>query len=308
MGINQQQALDCFASDDLIGIGMEADAVRRRLHPEGVVSYAVDRVFEVESEAAAESLLAGIGDAVAEGATTIRIVGSSSYANRDSISGALSPAALENVLTTIRLRFPSLLLESLSAAEVRQLAATAGLGTEDVLLRLRDAGLDAIAGSPAGVSPEEWIGIHRTAHRAGLRSSACLSFGGGETPEETVEQLFSIRGLQEETGGFTAFSLAGFRPNTPRAEFEEPTAVEYLRTLAIARMALESVENVESSCVKEGLKVMQMALRFGANDGGAIGVAGNSRFTEADLRRVIRDAGFTPVERDSLYRTMFLNN
>lgn len=207
MGITKEQALDCLRSTDLIGIGMEADAVRRELHPEGVVSYTV-----------------GCTDAVA----------------------------------------------------------------------------------PLGDGPARTLEQHRRAHSAGLRSTAYIVFGAGEGLQRRVDDLFAIRQLQHETGGFTAFTL--FCSPTGAGAIETPTAVEYIRTLAVSRMVLDNIENVESNCLAQGLKVMQMALRFGANDAGAIPDNGSADFTEEDLRRVIRDAGFKPVERDTHYRTMFLSN
>jgi cyclic dehypoxanthinyl futalosine synthase len=191
------------------------------------------------------------------------------------------------------------------------MATSMHLVEDELLGRLRSAGLDAIEGSDTGVSPERWLDVHAAAHRVGLRSRASLTFGGSVGVEEFVQHLTALRALQEESGGFTALSLHGFRPEGGRAEFEQPTAVEYLRTLAIARMLLDNFENIEASGADEGLKVMQMAFRFGANDGGTIPAPGNhpsASFTEADLRRVIRDAGFAPVERDPLYSVMFLNN
>lgn len=207
MGISKEQALDCLKSTDLIGIGMEADAVRRELHPEGVVTYAV------------------------------------------------------------------------GAAEASGLIV-----------------------SDANKTLEE----HRRSHAAGFQTTAGLVFGAGETLEQRVEYLFAIRRLQQETGGFVAFSPMCFEPGTSGRD--TPTAVEYMRMLAVSRIVLDNVENIESNCVAQGLKVMQMALRFGANDAGVIRAEGMAAFTEEDLRRVVRDAGFKPVERDALYRTMFLNN
>ena len=297
MGISQQQALDCFASDDLIGIGMEADSVRRSLHPDGIVTYAVDRAFYLTRDHA--SLLDEIESAVAEGVATIRI---------DSPSEPMGLDDLEALLTVVRGQFSSLKIQALSAAHVAAIAAEADISEADALMRLHAAGLDALEGSTQKLSPERWLELHAAAHRAGLRSRASLEFGGTIGAAEFVSRLMALYALQSETAGFTALSLHGFQPDSDRAEFEKPTAVEYLRTLAVARMVLDNVENIESSGIDEGLKVMQMALRFGANDGGTIsGVAGAS-FTEADLRRVIRDAGFVPVERDTLYQTMFLNN
>jgi cyclic dehypoxanthinyl futalosine synthase len=293
MGISQQQAMDCFRSDDLIGIGMEADAIRRGLHPDGIVTYAVDRSVQFDSNI--ERLLDAVRSAADEGVAAIRLTGD-----------APGLEDLETVLTAVRARFPSLRIQALTAKDLEVLTQESGAPVDQITARLRAAGLDAIEGGRGGVSPERWLELHAAAHRAGLRSRAELTFGGELTSEELVEQLLALRALQEEMAGFTGLSLSGYRPDTERAEFEQPTAVEYLRTLAIARIVLDNFENIESSGIDQGLKVMQMALRFGANDGGTIGPIGN--FTEADLRRVIRDAGFAPVERDALYRTFYLNN
>jgi cyclic dehypoxanthinyl futalosine synthase len=293
MGISQQQAMHCFRSDDLIGIGMEADAIRRGLHPDGIVTYAVDRSFQFDGDA--ELLLDAVGSAADEGASAIRLTGD-----------VPSLKDLVTILTALRARFPSLRIQALTAKDLEGMAQESGAAEGEILARLRAAGLDAIEGGRLGVSPERWLQLHAAAHRTGLRSRAELTFGGDVTAEELIEQLLALRALQEETAGFTGLSLTGYRPNSERAEFEQPTAVEYLRTLAISRMVLDNFDNIESSGIDQGLKVMQMALRFGANDGGTIAPTGN--FTEADLRRVIRDAGFAPVERDALYRTFYLNN
>ena len=285
--------MDCFRSDDLIGIGMEADAIRRGLHPDGIVTYAVDRSFQFGLDTG--RLLNTVRSAVDEGVAAIRLTGD-----------VPSLEDLEAVLKDVRARFPSLRIQALTAKDLEVMAQKSGVPGDEILARLRAAGLDAIEGSRLDVSPERWLEVHASAHRAGLRSRAELTFGGDVTAEELIEQLLALRALQEETAGFTGLSLIGYRPDSERAEFEQPTAVEYLRTLAIARMVLDNFDNIESSGIDQGLKVMQMALRFGANDGGTL--VSNRAFTEADLRRVIRDAGFAPVERDALYQTFYLNN
>jgi cyclic dehypoxanthinyl futalosine synthase len=290
MGISKEQALDCLKSTDLIGIGMEADAVRRGLHPEGVVSYAVDCVVSA-------------GDGLME---AIEASGS------DSVSLAVAPgmtfAEFAKTLIAIRRRFPALRVHGPSGGTILRMAEEAGFRVMYTVIGLREAGLSSFGGDDLGVDDdtERVLELHRCAHREGIRTTAGMVFGASESIEQRVEHLFAIREIQEETGGFTAF--------TPRiymsagGAIEAPTAVEYMRTLAVARMVLDNVENVESNCVAQGLKVVQMALRFGANDAGAIRAEGMKSFTEEDLRRVIRDAGFKPVERDTLYRTMFLNN
>lgn len=304
MDISQEQALDCFASDDLIGIGMEADSVRRGLHPEGCVTYVVSRTIAISGDT--EETLQRIADAEKAGDTTVSL----------GFDGHIDFAGVEGLLATIRRRFPSLRLHALSTREVLALAEKAQLTTEEAVTKLRTAGLDSISGddlSPASASDslslESWLNLHRAAHRAGLRSTASLIFGMGESFEQRVACLFAIRALQAETGGFTSFTPLSFKPATSASGLEEPTAVEYLRTLAVSRMVLDNIANIESSSTGQGLKVVQMALRFGANDAGTISSEGRKGvFTEEDLRRVVRDAGFRPVERDTLYQTVFLNN
>jgi cyclic dehypoxanthinyl futalosine synthase len=142
-----------------------------------------------------------------------------------------------------------------------------------------------------------------------------MMFGGGETMEHRVHHLEVVRRLQEETGGFAAFTPFAFQPKGSAATiegWEEATGVEYLKTLAISRIYLENVENVQSNLETQGLKVLQMGLRFGGNDVGSVPESGPKMggarpIAEEDLRRVIRDAGFRPVQRDTLYRMVYLN-
>ncbi|MCU0247025.1 MAG: CofH family radical SAM protein, partial [Bryobacter sp.] len=223
-------------------------------------------------------------------------------------------------------------LHALSAPEVLNIAQLSGLDLRTTIARLRDAGLQSIPGAGAEIlddevryriarlkcNTEEWLEVHRTAHRLGMRTTATMMFGAGETIEHRINHLERIRALQEETGGFTAFIPWFFvRENTSLGRFvkEEATAVEYLKMLALSRVFLPNVVNIQSSWVTPGLKVCQMGLRFGGNDVGSIMIEENvvsqagARYhaSEEDLRRMIRDAGFIPKQRDTLYSTYFLN-
>jgi cyclic dehypoxanthinyl futalosine synthase len=290
MGISREQALDCLRSSDLIGIGMEADAVRRGLHPENVVSYSVDCVVRA-------------GDGLME---VIEAAGTASVCL--AVVPGMTFAEFAETLAAVGRRFPALRVHGPSGGVLLQLADAAGLSADGAIVRLRDAGLSSFAGDDlrADADSGRLLRLHHAAHRAGMGTAAGMIFGAGESLEDRVDRLFAIREMQAETGGFVAFTPWSFLPAA--GAIEAPTAVEYMRTLAVARMVLDNVENVEANCVAQGLKVVQMALRFGANDAGAIRADGMKNFTEEDLRRVIRDAGFKPVERDTLYRTMFLNN
>ncbi len=318
MGISRKVALECFQSDDLIGIGMEADAVRRRLHPEGVVSYTIDgRVDYANSagDAGFECICERISGIVAMGGTGVMLGGE--------VVPALTIAWFDGLFRRIKERFPALWLHSLSATEILTIAQQAGLPVQDTIARLRDAGLDSIPGDDAGILDDavqhqgarmkwkaaDWIAVHRAAHGIGMQTTATMTFGGGETVEHRMNHVEAVRQLQEETGGFTAFTPWSFAPQSSALNgFEEATAVEYLKMLAISRMYLSNIENVQSNLETQGLKVLQVGLRFGGNDvGSALLAEGANAATEEQLRQIIRDAGFKPVQRDTLYRTMFLN-
>ena len=317
MGITRQQALDCFASDDLIGIGMEADALRRTLHPEGVVTYTIDRTLD-PAAADLDTLYDRVRKTVDMGATGILLPSDA------------QPSVLldryESLFTGIKQRFPEIQLHGLSATQILALASASHLSLRDTIARLHDAGLDSIAGSAVILNDEirqraapdkcttaEWINVHRTAHQLGMRTKATMIFGVGETFADRIDHLETLRDLQEETGGFTAFTPLAAQPGVVKIpqDLPEPTAVEYLTTLAVSRLYLDNIQNLQGSWATQGLKVLQMGLRFGGNDVGSVlleerfGKPGGA--TEEELRRIIREAGFKPVQRDTLYRTLFLN-
>jgi cyclic dehypoxanthinyl futalosine synthase len=313
MGIRREQALDCFNSDDLIGIGMEADAVRRQLHPEGVASYALGRKIDYVATPF-EVICRQIDETMEMGGTGVTL--------RGVVDAKRTIEWFEHLFSDLRKRFPAVWLHCLSASEVLAIAEGASLTVRDTIDRLRDSGLDSIAGDDAGILDDavrqegvrnkntvaDWVSVHRAAHELGMRTTVEMTFGAGESFEQRLDHLEVVRRLQEETGGFVSFTPVSFQPRKSGVSgFEEATAVEYLKTLAIARMVLDNVENVQADLETQGLKVLQMGLRFGANDVGSILLDGSDDTTGEDLRRVIRGAGFKPVQRDTLYRIMFLN-
>ena len=315
MGITRQQALDCFASDDLIGIGMEADAVRRSLHPEGVVSYTIDRSLDCTSTNHL-ALYDEIRRTVDMGATGVLLhSGTQLHVQIDHF---------ETLFGGIKKRYPEVWLHGLSATQVLALASSSQLSLGDTIARLHGAGLDSIGSSavilndqirrqaaPDKCSTSDWISVHRTAHQLGLRTTATMVFGVGESVAQRIDHFEILRNLQQETGGFTSFTPLAHQAGDVPLDVPEPTSVEYLKTLAISRLYLDNIENLQGSWATQGLKVLQMGLRFGGNDVGSVlleehfGKPGGA--TEEELRRIIREAGFKPAQRDTLYRTMFLN-
>jgi cyclic dehypoxanthinyl futalosine synthase len=342
--MTRQEALDLFASDDLIGIGMAADAVRRKLHPDGLVTYIIDRNINYTNFCTEycsfcafyrpmghkegyvlpnEVIFEKIQETIELGGTGILMQGG--------LHPELKIEWYEDLFRSIKERF-SIHLHCLSAPEVTNIADVSGLSLRDTIARLRDSGLDSIPGGGAEIlddavrhrisrlkcGTDEWMAVHRTAHQLGMRTTATMMFGCGETLEQRMNHLDLVRNLQEETGGFTAFIPWTFqRENTSLGRFvkEEATGVEYLKTLAISRLYLDNFVNVQSSWVTQGLKTCQVGLKFGGNDVGSIMIEENvvsqagarNHASEEDLRRIIRDAGFVPKQRDTLYRTYFLN-
>jgi cyclic dehypoxanthinyl futalosine synthase len=342
--LSYAEALDLFHSDDLIGLGMAADAMRRKLHPEGVVSYIIDRNINYTNFCTEYCSFCAfyrpMGDAegyILSKETIFEKIEETLALNGTGIlmQGGLHPDLkiewYEDLLRSIKRRY-AIHLHCFSAPEITNIAEVSGLNLRDTIARLRDAGLDSIPGGGAEIlddavrhrisrlkcSTQEWIDVHRAAHALGMRTTATMMFGCGETLEQRLNHLEIVRQIQEDTGGFTAFIPWSFqRENTSLGRFvkEEATAVEYLQTLAISRMYLENILNVQSSWVTQGLKTCQLGLRFGGNDVGSIMIeenvvsaagAHNHASTE-ELRRIIRGAGFVPKQRDTLYRTYFLN-
>jgi cyclic dehypoxanthinyl futalosine synthase len=342
--IGREEALELFQSDDLIGLGMEADGVRRKWHPEGIVTYIIDRNINYTNFCTEyctfcafyrpmghregyilsdETIFDKIQETLELGGTGVLMQGG--------LNPDLKIEWYEDLFRAIKRRF-GIHLHCLSAPEVTNIADVSGLSLRDTIARLRDAGLDSIPGGGAEIlddavrqrisrlkcSVQEWVDVHRTAHQLGMRTTATMMFGCGETFEQRINHLELVRHLQEDTGGFTAFIPWPFqRENTSLGRFikEEATAVEYLQMLAISRIYLDNIEHIQSSWVTPGLKTCQLGLRFGGNDVGSIMIEENvvsaagthHRATEEELRRLIRDAGFIPKQRDTLYRTYFLN-
>lgn len=259
------------------------------------------------------------------------------------LQGGMHPALgiewYEAMLRDIKTDHPGIHVHGFGPPEVVHIAKLSGISTRDVLARLRAAGLDSLPGggaeilvdrvrghvSPKKATSDQWLGVMREAHALDISTTATMMFGSVETLAERVEHLQRIRDVQDEAVaaghvGFRAFIPWSFQPgNTDLARDEgasagEPMTAasgwEYLKTLAVSRLFLDSIRNVQASWVTQGSKVGQIALVFGSNDMGStmieenVVAAAGTRFMLAreELVRLIRDAGHTPVQRDTLYR------
>lgn len=234
-----------------------------------------------------------------------------------------------DLVKALRTAYPDLELHVFSPPEIRAIARFSGSSVRDVLRRFREAGLRTLPGggaevlsdrvrrriSPLKGTAADWIDVMRTAHQLGFRTTATMMYGHVDRPEDQVEHLARLRDLQDETGGFFAFIPWSFkRGETPlsSAVAQDAGPGRYLRILAVARLFLDNVDHVQASWFSEGEKAGQLGLRFGADDFGGtlleenvLRAAGHENRTTAErVARVIRDAGFEPVQRTTLYETL----
>ena len=342
--MTREEAIDLFNGNDLIGLGMAADAVRRKKHPHNIVTYIIDRNINYTNvcteycsfcafyrPAGHKESYLHPHEVIFEKIQETLDLGGTGILMQGGLHPDLKIEWYEDLLRSIKSRY-NIWTHCFSAPEITNIAELSGITIRETLQRLKDAGLDSLPGGGAEILDDQvrhrisrlkcgvndWVQVHRDAHAVGLRSTATMMFGTGETIEQRLNHFDLIRQIQQDTGGFTSFIPWFFqRENTSLGRFvkQEATAVEYLKMLALSRLYFEDIENIQASWVTPGLKTCQVALRFGGNDVGSIMIEENvvsaagahHRASEEELRRLIRDAGFTPKQRDSLYYTYFLN-
>ena len=337
--LTREEALLLLAEGDLLQLGRLADGIRKRLHPDNLVTFVVDRnvnytniceskckfcAFYRDQGAAdayllaEEEIFAKIEELIAAGGTQLLMQGG--------LHPDLGIEWFEQLFGAIRQRFPQLQNHSLSPAEITQIAAISRLSLRETVRRLKAAGLDSIPGggaeilvdrvrqeiSPRKIGWSGWAEVMREAALAGMPTTATMMFGSRETAEEIVEHIFRVRELQADGGSFTAFIPWTYQPGNTELGGSSATGVEYLKVLALSRIILDNVPNIQASWVTQGAKMAQVALFFGANDLGGtmleenvVAAAGCSfRMSMAEMITLIRGAGFRAAQRTTLYRTV----
>ena len=325
---------------DLFRLGLAADRVRRRLHPEGRVTFIRDRIINYTNVCITncrfcafyrppghpeaylrpkEEIFRKIDEMEQVGGTTVFLQGGH--------NPELGIEYYEDLFSSVKARYPHLYLHSLAASEIDHIATVSKLSLEETLRRLNRAGLDSLPGggaellvdevrsrvSPLKISAERWLEVHETAHRLGMESTATMVFGFGETPAQRIEHLERLRQLQDRTGGFRSFIHWSLATNhTALRRTVPPGGVEYLRLLAVARLYLDNFRHLHSGWVTEGMKLAQVALSFGADDLGSVlmeelvisatGVA--YAYNSDQFVRMIRAAGRIPAVRNSRYEVL----
>jgi cyclic dehypoxanthinyl futalosine synthase len=335
--LDREAALAMYRQAPTTLLGRLADEARRRRHPDGIVTYIIDRNVNYTNVCVARCKFCAFYREVgsAEGYTlgfeeicrkieeTIRLGG-----NQLLLQGGHNPDIpiewYEDLFRGVKARFPDFRLHALSPPEVIHISRLSRLPVAQVIGRLIAAGLDSIPGGGAEIlvdrvrkilncygkaTADEWLDVMRHAHRAGLRTTATMMYGTVETDEERLEHLFRLREVQDETGGFTAFITWSYQPQHTELGGTEATGVDYLRTLAIARLVLDNFDNLQSSWVTQGGKVGQLSLAYGANDMGSVMIEENVVraagaeycMDEFEVVRNIENAGFVAKRRNMHY-------
>jgi cyclic dehypoxanthinyl futalosine synthase len=338
--LDRAEALELYLRAPTALLGRLADEVRARKHPGNVVTYIIDRNVNYTNVCVArcnfcafyrpvgssEGYVLGFDEIFRKIDETIAVGGVQLL-----LQGGHNPDLpiewYEDLFRAVKARYPSFRLHALSPPEVIHLSRTSRLTVPQVLDRLIAAGLDSVPGGGAEIlvdrvrrllncygkaGADEWLGVMRHAHLKGLRTTATMMYGTVETVEERLEHMFRLRELQDETGGFTAFITWSYQPEHTELGGGEATGVEYLRTLATARLVLDNFDNLQASWVTQGGKVGQLSLAFGSNDMGSVMIeenvvraAGASYcMDEVEIVRNIEDAGFEPKRRNMHYEIL----
>ena len=338
MSISAQKALELLQKEDILVLGKMADKVRRQKHPDNVVSFVVDRNInytnictseckfcafyrkEENSDAYVltnEAVLEKIKETIQAGGTQIMLQGG--------LHPKLSLSYYVELLKLIKSNF-DITIHSFSPAEIVHIAKQENMTVKDVLIALHKAGLDSLPGggaeilvdeirhkiSPKKITAEQWLNVMEEAHNIGMKSTATMVIGFGETLEQRIEHMQKVKELQEKTGGFRAFITWTFQPGNTELGGKKTNAWEYLRTLAVTRIYLDNIEHIQGSWVTQGQETGQITLAFGANDLGSIMLEENvvraaGTAYEMSINKMvnlIKATGKTPAKRDTEYNIL----
>lgn len=333
-----EDGLRLFETEDLLLLGSLADLVRQRKHPNRIVTFNIGRninytnvcwvrckfcaFYRVPGHAEGytltnDEILAKCRELVDLGGREILIQGG--------LNPKLKIDYYEQLFRAIKAAYPVIDIHGLSSAEINYVAHISRLSLQETLHRLRTAGMNTIPGAgemlvdevreriaPLKEKTERWIELMRTAHRLGIRSSATMVYGWGETYAQRLEHMLRVRELQDETGGFTAWISWSFQPDNTELGGTKASGWDYLKNTAVSRLMLDNLDNLQASWVTQGPKLAQIALRYGLNDFGStmmeenvVSPTGTNFLMQIEeIRRLIREAGYEPRVRDTLYNLL----
>jgi len=342
--ISEEEAIFLLENGDILTLGRLADFRRKQKHKDNIVSFVVDRNINYTNICVAgckfcafqtsknspnaytlelDEIFKKIEELISWGGTTLLMQGG--------LNPELRLDFYKQLFSEIKKRFPNIQIHSLSATEIFYIARLEKLSIELVLKELKESGLDSLPGGGAEilsdeireqltnrlkVSTSDWLNIHETAHKLGMKTTATMMFGHIEKPKHIVEHLSHIRDLQDRSlsngaGYFTAFIPWTFQKGGTKLDhLETATTSYYLKVLAVSRIFLDNFDNIQSSHITQTMKVGQVALHFGANDLGSTMIEENvvastgwkvSAPRPELMAEIIREAGFIPVQRDTYY-------
>ncbi len=337
--LSYDDGVTLYRTSDILSVGYMANLVRERLH--GSTTYFnVNRHINPTDVCVASCRLCAFGKRAKDPkAYTMSLEevwyrageGWSEAVTEFHIVGGLHPELTLDwyceMLRGLKERFPQVHLKAFTMVEVAYLAQRAKISVRDVLVRLRDAGMDSLPGGGAEIfcdrvrriicdhkiTGEQWIETARTAHSLGLHSNCTMLYGHIENAEDRADHLVKLRALQDETGGFVTFIPLAFHPdNTPLQHIPKTTGFADIKNIAVARLMLDNIPHIKAYWIMMTPRIAQIALRFGADDiDGTVveekiyhdaGATTSQSLRRGELLQLIRKAGRDPVERDTLYR------
>ena len=342
--LSKEEAVDLIRNADLKTLGRMASEMKAKLHPKKITTFVVDRNINYtnvcwvgckfcafyrhgKDDDAYVLTFEDIDQKIEE----LLSIGGTQILFQGGVHPKLKIEWYEDLVEHIHTKYPEVTIHGFSAVEIDYIAKVSRISVEEVLKRLAAKGLSSIPGAgaeilsdrvrdiiaPKKIDVKDWLNIHRLAHKNGIKSTATMMFGTVETDEEIVEHWDHIRNLQDETGGFRAFIMWSFQPHHTKLAEEgivtkKASPNRYLRLLAVSRLFLDNVKNIQSSWVTQGSYIGQMALQYGANDLGSTMMEENvvkaagatNRMNQQEMIRLIRDIGETPAKRNTAYEIL----
>jgi len=346
--LTREEALDLIKNADLKELGRMASARKKELHPKGITTFVIDRninytnicwvdckfcaFYRHEKDADAyiltfDEIDAKIDELLEIGGTQILFQGG--------VHPKLKIEWYEDLVEHIHTKYPTITIHGFSSIELDFIAKVSRITIQEVLSRLKVKGLASIPGAgaeilnddvrdiiaPKKIDAEVWADVHRQAHKLDIMSTATMMYGTVETDEQILDHFDMVRDLQDETGGFRAFIMWSFQGKNTELlaqipNMEKPSSNRYLRLLAVARLYLDNVPNIQSSWVTQGPYIGQMALRFGANDLGStmmeenvVSSAGAAyAMAKEEMVQLIKDIDEIPAVRNTAYETLEIFN
>jgi len=342
--LSKAEALDLLKNTDLKTLGKMASARKKELHPKGITTFVIDRninytnicwvdckfcaFYRHEKDADAyvltfDEIDAKIDELLEIGGTQILFQGG--------VHPKLKIEWYEDLVEHIHVKYPTITIHGFSSIELDFIAKISRITIQEVLSRLKAKGLASIPGAgaeilsdkvrdiiaPKKIDSEVWVDVHRQAHKLDIMSTATMMYGTVESDEDIIDHFEMVRQLQDETGGFRAFIMWSFQGQNTELlrlipDMEKPSSNRYLRLLAVARLYLDNVPNIQSSWVTQGPYIGQMALRFGANDLGStmmeenvVSSAGAAyAMAKEEMVQLITDIDETPAVRNTAYEIL----